>query len=252
MDHSGRGQTERKELSVTASFTSGLLSGRGNHRNGAFRETGGAVSRRGTRILFRPRQCEGLLSARAPNPPSAGVLHTSFDTVGGGPSHFRWHPRVTRPDTDSAPVGGGWCAGGRGVWCGGGWLQDPHQPHRRPAASVATRRSLSAVPARAGSDAAPALTPFILRVLLRCRRRRYPRLFFQRPHAPPSCPPPLPRPCARAGASPTTPSPTMGMSLSKVFANLFGKKEMRILMVGLDGTCCALGGLGVVSCLLCF
>lgn len=44
----------------------------------------------------------------------------------------------------------------------------------------------------------------------------------------------------------------MGMSLSKVFANLFGKKEMRILMVGLDGTCCALGGLGVVSCLLCF
>lgn len=184
MDHSGRGQTGRKELSVTASFTSGLLSGRGNRRNGAFRETGGAVSRRGTRILFRPRQCEGLLSARAPNPPSAGVLHTSFDTVGGGPSHFRWHPRVTRPDTDSALVGGGWCAGGRGVWCGGGWLQDPHQPHRRPAASVATRRSLSAVPARAGSDAAPALTPFILRVLLRCRRRRYPRLFFQRPHAP--------------------------------------------------------------------
>lgn len=31
----------------------------------------------------------------------------------------------------------------------------------------------------------------------------------------------------------------MGMSLSKVFANLFGKKEMRILMVGLDGMRCA-------------
>jgi len=34
----------------------------------------------------------------------------------------------------------------------------------------------------------------------------------------------------------------MGMSLSKVFANLFGKKEMRILMVGLDGTRCGRGG----------
>lgn len=139
MDHSGRGQTGRKELSVTASFTSGLLSGRGNHRNGAFRETGGAVSRRGTRILFRPRQCEGLLSARAPNPPSAGVLHTSFDTVGGGPSHFRWHPRVTRPDTDSAPVGGG-------VVCG------------RPGRVV--RRRLAARPTSAPSPA--------------CRVRRHP------------------------------------------------------------------------------
>lgn len=44
----------------------------------------------------------------------------------------------------------------------------------------------------------------------------------------------------------------MGMSLSKVFANLFGKKEMRILMVGLDGMRCAWGGLWVVMCLFFF
>jgi len=46
----------------------------------------------------------------------------------------------------------------------------------------------------------------------------------------------------RARERAQAPSPTMGMSLSKVFANLFGKKEMRILMVGLDGTRCGRGG----------
>jgi len=46
----------------------------------------------------------------------------------------------------------------------------------------------------------------------------------------------------RARERAQAPSPTMGMSLSKVFANLFGKKEMRILMVGLDGMRCGRGG----------
>lgn len=133
-------------------------------------------------VRYQCEAVEGLLSAWAPNPPSAEVLQSTALTPSGGPVALSLAPS-RHPTQTARPWGGGRCAGGR-VCGGGGWLQDPHQPHRRPAASVATRLTPSAVPARAGSDAAPALTPFILRVLLRCRRRRYARPFFQRPPAP--------------------------------------------------------------------
>lgn len=133
-------------------------------------------------VRYQCEAVEGLLSAWPPNPPSAEVLQSTALTPSGGPVALSLAPS-RHPTQTARPWGGG---GVRATGCAAvvAGCKTHISPIAGPAASVATRPTPPAVPARAGSDAAPALTPFILRVLLRCRRRRYARPFFQRPPAP--------------------------------------------------------------------
>lgn len=94
------------------------------------------------------------------------------------------------------------------------WQRASEAPGRRAAAAAP-------VPAAALSQSAPPQPP---------RPRRDPRV--QTGAGPRSLPPSLP-PAACAAAQPRA-GAAMGLTISSLFSRLFGKKQMRILMVGLD------------------